>query len=65
MKKILVTALLVGAATAALIIYLMDEYDNDELDNVEDAADGAYTTMNRDIGRAERRAERGFDSVLG
>jgi hypothetical protein len=66
MKKILVTAVLVGAAAAALILYMMDEYsETDFLDDVDDASSDAYRTMNRGIGRVERTVEDGFDSTFG
>jgi len=55
MKNILIAAVVVGITAAGLILYLRDRVEaDDEFDEVEDAAGDAYTTMNRNIGKAER-----------
>lgn len=55
MKNILIAAVVVGITAAGLILYLRDRIEaEDEFDEIEDAAGDAYSTMNRNIGRAER-----------
>ena len=58
MKNIFITAAIVGVAAAALILYYFRENDADEaLDDISDAAGNAHRTMNKYIGRVERRTE--------
>lgn len=56
MKKILIAATVVGAIAGGLFVYMRNFYaKRDELDNVEDAADDAFHTMNKHIRRVERK----------
>lgn len=52
MKNILITAAAVGAGIAGLILYYQRK--NRPANRVLDAANDAYHTMNRAIGRVER-----------
>lgn len=59
MKKILLAAVLTGAAAAFLIMYLGRSYNEDkEINDIEDAAEDAYDTMNKHIGKVERATEK-------
>jgi hypothetical protein len=61
MKKIVIASILVGAAVAGLLFYLRNQLaEKKTSDDVEDAADNAYNTMNKHIGRVERT----FDHAL-
>ena len=53
MKNLLIFAAIAGLA-AAVAIYFVSEADKDAFDEIEDAADDAYNTMNSGIGRVER-----------
>jgi hypothetical protein len=63
MKNILIAALVAGAAGAALILYLTYDPRPSHANDVADAADDAYRTMNRGIGSVERSTEKVFDDV--
>ncbi len=62
MKKILIATIIVGAAVAGVLLYMREQLleDLDDDDVVTDAANSAYRTMNRNIGRVERT----FDHAL-
>lgn len=67
MKSLLLTVAIAGAV-AALIIYLADEATFLETNSrkpkdVGDAAEDAYKTMNKHIGRVERKTENSFDGL--
>lgn len=67
MKSLLITAAIVGAAAAALIIYMSDSTTGASLkgsDNVEGAAEDAYDTMNAHLGNLEKETERAFNKVF-
>jgi hypothetical protein len=65
MKSLLITAAIVGAVAAAIILYLSDETSNSAEGEVGDAAEDAYKTMNKHIGRVERQTEKAIDGALG
>ena len=53
MRNLLIFAGLAGLA-AAVAIYFVTEADKDAFDEIQDAADDAYSTMDRHIGQVER-----------
>ena len=56
MKKIIIAATVVGAIAGGLFVYLRNGYERrTTLDDAEDAADDALTTMNKHIRRIERK----------
>lgn len=64
MKNVLIAAIVAGVAGAALVLYLSNNLQpSSEADDIADAADDAYKTMNRSIGSVERGTERAFDSL--
>jgi hypothetical protein len=68
MKSLIITAVIVSAAAAALIIYLADETTFFETKirepkDMGDAAEDAYKTMNKHIGRVERNTEKAFNAL--
>lgn len=67
MKSLLITAAIVGVAAAAIIIYLAEDMSSESegLDDVADAASDAYNTMNKHIGRIERKTSDALDTGLG
>jgi hypothetical protein len=65
MRSLLITAAIVGAVAAAIILYLSDETSNSAEGEVGDAAEDAYKTMNKHIGRVERQTEKAIDGALG
>lgn len=68
MKSLLITAAIVGAAAAALIIYMSDTNTGASIkgsDNVEGAAEDAYDTMNAHLGNLEKETEKAFDNAFG
>jgi hypothetical protein len=52
MKKILMAATAVGAATAGVILYLRNR--NSDQKTIENSAKDAYRTMNDGFGKVER-----------
>ncbi len=61
MKKLLIASIIAGAAVAGLLFYLRDELSEKKTaDDIEDAAEDAYNTMNKHIGKTERM----FDHAL-
>ena len=66
MKAILITVGIIGAAIA-LLLYYEEEYTspNREINEIEDAAEDAYRTMNKGIRKAERAAGDLLDPALG
>ncbi len=61
MKKLLIASLIAGAAVAGLLFYLRDTISEKKTaDDIGDAAEDAYNTMNKHIGKAERT----FDHAL-
>ena len=66
MKNILLTVGIVGAAIALLIYYAEEQTSpNREINEVEDAAEDAYNTMNKHIRKVERAAGDLLDPALG
>lgn len=61
MKNILIAATIVGIVGAGLIIYLRDYYGKNELENaaedVGDAAQDAWDTMDKHIRKVERKSD--------
>lgn len=71
MKKLLITALIVGVATAVAIFYVATDSSTiykkrtaGSMDDLEDAADNAFTEMNRHAGRVERKTEDIIDKAF-
>ncbi len=66
MKGLLLTALIAGA-TAALVIYFGEERSSPEreLNDIGDAAEDAFTTMNRNLRKIEGAAGDLLDPALG
>lgn len=64
MKSVLITALVAGIVVAAALI-IADNYERDSIDDVGDAAEDAYNTMNKHIRRVERSAGDLLDPALG
>jgi hypothetical protein len=68
MKSLLITAAIIGTVAAALI-YLTDDRSflgtTDEADDVTDAAEDAYTTMNKHLGHVERKTENALNKTFG
>ena len=62
MRNVLIFACLAGIA-AAVAIYFTNEANKSGVDEVADAAEDAYDTMNEHIGNAERTVRRGFDAM--
>jgi len=61
MKNLVIATVIVGAAVAGLLLYLRDQTGvRGQINDVEDAADDAYKTMNKHIGKVERT----FDHAL-
>ncbi len=61
MNKLLIATLVAGVAVAGLVLYLRQQFADDQTENdMIDAADDAHKTMNRYAGRAERA----FDHAL-
>ncbi len=61
MKNLLIATVVAGAAVAGLMLYLRNQTAQQRtVNHIEDAADDAYKTMNKHIGRAERT----FDHAL-
>ena len=54
MKKMLITASMLGAAIAGLVLY--SQRKNKTQNKIADAADDAYQTMNKALGEVERPA---------
>ena len=62
MRNVLIFAGLAGIA-AAVAIYFVTESQKDLGDEIEDAADDAYDTMNKHIGKVERKTRKSFDAM--
>ena len=61
MKKIIIASIIAGAAITGLLFYLRDTLvEKKTSDQITDAAEDAYQTMNKHIGRVERT----FDHAL-
>ncbi len=61
MKKLLIASIIAGVAVAGLLYYLQDSFgEKKTADDIEDAAEDAYDTMNKHIGKVERH----FDHAL-
>ena len=62
MKKLFIATIAIGAAIAGLLLYMQsDQYaEKKTADDISDAAEDAYDTMNKHIGRAEHA----FDHTL-
>ena len=61
MKKLLIASIIAGVAVVGLLYYLQDSLgEKKTADEVGDAAEDAYNTMNKHIGRVERK----FDHAL-
>ena len=67
MKGLLITAAIVGAAVTALIFYGTDDTTLAEsgTSDIDEAAEDAYKTMNKHIGRVERKTEEELNNALG
>lgn len=65
MKALLITAAIVGAAVAALVFYGADDttFGGSGTSDVDDAAEDAYKTMNKHIGRVERKTEEALNNA--
>lgn len=61
MKKLFIASLIAGAAVVGLLYYLQDTFgEKKTADEIGDAAEDTYDTMNKHIGRVERK----FDHAL-
>jgi hypothetical protein len=62
MRNVLIFAGIASIA-AAIALYFVNESNKTALDEVGDAAEDAYDTMNENIGKAESTARRGFNAM--
>ena len=61
MKKLFIASIIAGVAVISLLYYLQESFgEKKTADQLKDAADDAYNTMNKHIGKAERT----FDHAL-
>ena len=69
MKNLFATATIVGAAIAAIIVYLLEDApgEGSTIANgnkgVGKAAAKAYNTMNKHLGKVEKRTEKAMDNA--
>ena len=72
MKKIFLTALIVGVAIAVAIYYTAEDSSSSfagrrgfaSSDDIEDAASNAFSDLNRHAGRVERKTEDIIDQAF-
>ncbi len=64
MKKAFLAALITGLVAGAVLLYLTNRTPEEKTaDDVEDAAEDAYDTMNEHIGKVEKATEQALGDL--